>query len=391
MKITDFETFDCELGWRTVSFLKISTESGLSGWSEYVESFGNGGLTAVINRLRGNVVGKDAARNGLIVAELAVGIGPAPSGINRQAVGAIENALLDLKARSLGVPVADLIGGSLRSTIPVYWSHCGTYRQGAQAGFVGKNPVGSYSELRDFARDLRDSGFSYFKTNMIAFEDEGLRRRPQPWTRRPSAPGREWDRRSIVAIENTLSAFREGLGTDVNLILDINIGFTAEGVRRIAEAVEPYDLEWLELDGLSPRTMSDVRAFSSTPLASGESLFGRGEYQPYFDAHSVDLAIVDAVWNGVGEAAKIANAAQTVGLDIAPHNFYGHLSTMMSAQLCSAVPNVSILEVDIDGVSWRDDLLSQPPVYQDGYLMIPDGPGWGVEVNEEAVRAHAGY
>ena len=80
--------------------------------------------------------------------------------------------------------------------------------------------------------------------------------------------------------------------------------------------------------------------------------------------------------------------AEAHEVNIAPHNFYGHLSTMMSAHLCAAVPNFRVMEIDIDDVAWKDDIVTTVPKVEDGHLVIPDGPGWGTDVNEEAVRAH---
>jgi L-alanine-DL-glutamate epimerase-like enolase superfamily enzyme len=123
-------------------------------------------------------------------------------------------------------------------------------------------------------------------------------------------------------------------------------------------------------------------------VASGECLFGRRDYRPYLDAHAMDVAIIDAPWNGVAESIKIAAMADAYEVNVAPHNFYGHLATMMSAHFCAAVPNVRIMEIDPDRVPWYDDLVTRRPEVVDGHLLVPTGPGWGTEVNEEAMRAH---
>ena len=80
--------------------------------------------------------------------------------------------------------------------------------------------------------------------------------------------------------------------------------------------------------------------------------------------------------------------ADAYELNVAPHNFYGHLSTMMSAHLAAVVPNLRIMEIDPDMVPWQDDLFTVKPAIKDGMLALPDGPGWGTEVNEKAVKAH---
>ena len=102
----------------------------------------------------------------------------------------------------------------------------------------------------------------------------------------------------------------------------------------------------------------------------------------------MDVAIVDVPWNGIWHAMKIANLAESFEINVAPHNFYGHLSTLMSAHFCAAIPNFRIMEIDIDDVPWKNDLVTNPPIIKNGCLKISDGVGWGTDLNEEAIAAH---
>ena len=101
-----------------------------------------------------------------------------------------------------------------------------------------------------------------------------------------------------------------------------------------------------------------------------------------------DVAIIDVIWNGFLESIKIAAMAEAYEVNVAPHNYYGHLCSAVSAHFCAVVPNFRVMEIDIDSVSWRDELFINAPVIENGDLILPTGPGWGVEVNEKAVRAH---
>ncbi|HSG56418.1 MAG TPA: enolase C-terminal domain-like protein, partial [Paracoccaceae bacterium] len=74
--------------------------------------------------------------------------------------------------------------------------------------------------------------------------------------------------------------------------------------------------------------------------------------------------------------------------NIAPHNFNGHLGSLMSAHLCAAVPNFRVMEIDIEDVPWKDSVMTAPPVIENGQLLIPTGIGWGADVNEDVVKAH---
>src|SRR5207244_256308 len=103
---------------------------------------------------------------------------------------------------------------------------------------------------------------------------------------------------------------------------------------------------------------------------------------------SADVLIIDTLWNGMAESVKIAAMADTYEVNVAPHNFYGHLATMISAHFSAVVPNFRIMEFDPDHVPWYDELVTDRAQVQDGYLLLPTRPGWGTDVNEEAVRAH---
>ncbi len=75
-------------------------------------------------------------------------------------------------------------------------------------------------------------------------------------------------------------------------------------------------------------------------------------------------------------------------INVAPHNFYGHLSTLMSAHFCAVIPNFRIMEIDIDDVPWKDELVTVAPVIDKGELVVPTAPGWGADIDEKVLRAH---
>jgi len=386
MKIETYETFKCDAGWRTFSFLKMVTDSGIVGWSEYNESFGSPGLSGVIDVLMPYVIGRDPMALELINAVLATRSTQSRGGVVRQAIAAIENALLDIKGKALGVPVYQLFGGKLRDRIPVYWSHCGSYRM-RNADLVGEPVVRTYDDMTRVGAEVKARGFAALKTN-IAIEIDGLIQAYRPgFVVGRGFPERNWDAFIARSAARTVEAFRKGCGPDVGIMLDTNFHFRTEGFRRIAEAVGPTGLTWLELDAHDPKSIALIRRDSPCPIASGETLLERRDFRPYLEAYSFDTAIVDVVWNGFYESLKIAAMAEVYEVNVAPHNFYGHLASAISAHFCAAVPNFRIMEIDIDSVKWRDEFFTAPPVIENGDYILPTGPGWGVEVNEAAVRA----
>jgi L-alanine-DL-glutamate epimerase-like enolase superfamily enzyme len=191
--------------------------------------------------------------------------------------------------------------------------------------------------------------------------------------------------RAIVA---EMEAFREGAGPDVALHLDANYHFKTEGFLRLARALEPLDMGWLELDTTDPAALAHIRRSSRTPVASCETLHGRREYKPFFEQYAMDVAIVDVAWNGALESLKVASMADTYQVNVATHNWGSPLLDLMSAHVSAAIPNLRIMEYEVDGVPWRDELVTVPPVIADGALVLPSGPGWGTEIDEDALRAH---
>ena len=202
------------------------------------------------------------------------------------------------------------------------------------------------------------------------------------------APELNWSRDLISRLKEQVAAMRAGAGPEADLFLDLNFNFKTEGYLQIARALDDCGLSWFEIDLFDPAALRDIRQKTRTPIASCESLFGRRGFVPYFEQHAMDVAIIDVPWNGLNEALKIAAMAEAYEINVAPHNFYGHLSTLMSAHFCAVVPNFRIMEIDVEDVPWKDDLVSEPPRIEAGHLILPTGPGWGADVNEDAVRAH---
>jgi len=386
MKIARIEDLHCDAGWRTFSFLKVTTDDGMVGWSEYTEADGSRGLSAVIHGMAEALIGQDPRPIQSIASLLYVKQVQAPNGVNQRAIAAIENALLDIKGKALGVPVYELFGGPVRTRIPVYWSHCGTYRVRNHEA-VGVPPMRTYDDVAAMGAEVKARGFKALKTNILPFDGEKLVGFGPGFGRTPGHPALNIDRKTLQAVRDTLGAFRRGAGPDMGIHLDVNYHFKTEGFLQVAKAVEPFDLTWLEIDTWDPQSLALIRSRAPCPIASCESITGRRAFRPFLDAYAQDVAIIDVIWNGFLESIKIAAMAEAYEVNVAPHNYYGHLCSSVSAHFCAVVPNFRVMEIDIDSVAWRDELFVNAPAIEDGELILPTGPGWGVEVNEAAVRA----
>ena len=242
--------------------------------------------------------------------------------------------------------------------------------------------------MAKFGEEVRARGFKGLKANALPREGGKLVEFVPGFGWRPGWPELNWDAFSVRAAVDTVAALRAGAGPDMALMLDINFNFKTEGFVRVAEALAPYNLSWLELDTRDPASLAVIRQRAPCPVASCEALCHRREFRPFFEAYATDVAIIDVNWNGLGESLKIAAMAEVYEVNVAPHNFHSHLSTMMSAHFSALVPNFRTMETDVDAVPWRDELTTVVPVIENSELLLPTGPGWGIEVNEAAVRAH---
>jgi L-alanine-DL-glutamate epimerase-like enolase superfamily enzyme len=387
MRIIEVESLRADGGGRTFDFLKVTTDTGDVGWSEYNESFGGVGVSAVIGGLARALIGQDPRAYASVTSRLSALRRPASGGLVQQAIGAIENALLDLKARALGIPVFELFGGPVRHRIPLYWSHCGLYRV-LWPNEMCLPALRGLDDLVALGRDVAERGFRALKANVLLLDDEPRVYAPG-FGGNDGFPDMNPDRAVIRGLREQLEALREGAGDGVDLLVDLNFNFKTEGFLSVADAIEDLAPAWIEIDTRDAAALALIRGRTSIPIASCECLFGRREFRPFFEQHSMDVAIVDVPMNGLAEAMNIASMADAYEINVAPHNFYSPLATMMSAHFCAAIPNLRILEIDMDVAPWYDDLVTQAPMIESGELVVPSGPGWGTEVDEAAVRAHA--
>eukprot|EP00038_Savillea_parva_P001463 m.104109 g.104109 ORF g.104109 m.104109 type:complete len:482 (+) comp10510_c0_seq2:83-1528(+) len=440
--IMNVETLRCGAGFRDFCFVKMTTTAidgkGLPviGWSEYLEER-NIGVTQVIEWMGTLVTGLDPLPYAKIIAQLKANTRHVAGGIAQQAIAAIENALLDVVGKCYGVPVCALFGGPFRTKLPVYWSHCGSFRVSYSDMLVNPisgqptPPLNSLADVEALGREVAASGHTALKTNMFLFEkpehdptDAATNPHPNPnlnpTTGSRSAPPHPHGQTRgsgggsmympgfggghgspelnitptlVETVVQQMRALRQGAGNGIGLKLDLNYNFKTDGYLAMARALTPEalggrGLDWLELDLYSPAALRQIRDAAPMPIASLESIMGRRDLLPYLHAGSVDVCIIDPLWNGVDESVKMAALCDVYDVNCAAHNYHGWLGTVICAHFCAAIPNFKVLEVDVDDVPWKDDIVTHVPEVKDGVLTLPMRPGWGVDVDEQALKLH---
>ena len=365
--------------------MKVETDEGITGWGECSDTRVPNAVTGAVRDLGTVLVGQDPCAHEARFIDMARTTRSSPGGIAARAMAGIECALVDIKARSLGIPITSLLGGPTRDRVRLYWSHCGTTRV-RHHQLVGKPPIESWTDITTLAQEVVARGFTALKTNVVLPGKGGT------WFSGfdgSMGPNDEWVPNWVVAhLEKLIGTIRDAVGPDFDINLDLNFHFKPEACMRIAKALEPYKLHWLEIDTPDPDALLQIKHSTATRICTGETLIHMQGYLPFFQRHAADVFMIDVPWNGFAQGKKVGDLAAAFQHNIAPHNHYSHLSTFMSAALCAVLPNVRIMEIDIDDVPWKDELATSTPQIVAGHMTIPKGPGWGNAVNEEVARAH---
>ncbi|MDA9030959.1 mandelate racemase/muconate lactonizing enzyme family protein [Candidatus Pseudothioglobus singularis] len=387
MKIDNIEIFHVDAGWRPWSFVKITTNEGLIGWSECTDSHGSPhGMAGVVKDFKSLLIGQDPRKIEKLYWQMFSRTRQSPGSIIQKAMGGIENALWDIKAKALDVPVYELFGGSVRDEIPLYWSHCGTSRVRAW-DIVKKDQIKSLDDVKEFGAEVRESGFKALKTNIAVFDENPFIYMPG-FFKSHGGPEMNADYKILSAIDKWIGALRDAVGDEIGIAIDLNFNFKTEGYVKVGRMLEQYNLIWLEIDSFDPDALRQVKDSVQTPITSCENLYGTRQYRPFFTNHAMDIASIDVIWNGFSGSKKIADMAELYEMNVCPHNYNGHLSTFISMQLCALVPNVRLAEIDVDDVPWRDELFTNLPEISDGNLTVPTDPGWGTDVNEKVLSKY---
>jgi len=358
MKITDIKTFLVGAGGRNWIYVKILTDQGIYGIGEAYSAGPDEATVKVIEDFKLWLTGQDP-RNVQYLFDVMVNTTRFPGGIiTNSAISGIEHALWDIAAKSAGVPVWALLGGRVRNKIRTYQS-TGGGRTHQEAGENAKRMIDKY-------------GYTALKMGIIA-------------------PGDMPQNQAIRLSAERVRAVREAVGPDIDIGVDIHTKFVeVERAIRLARAIEPFNPMWLE-EPIRPENFAAMKKLSdhvNIPLASGESNYMRHEFRPLIDSQAVDFVQPDiCCCGGVWEMKKIAAMAEAQYIRVAPHNPMSPLATAVNVHFAASTPNFHILEYAAPDSGARKDVLKEPlMVKKDGYLDIPNKPGWGVELNEEAFK-----
>ncbi len=363
MHITDYELFEVPPRWL---FLKVTTSDGTVGWGEpIVEGRSKTVEAAVEELMEAYLVGEDPARIEYHWQTMYRGGFYRGGPILMSALAGIDQALWDIKGKTYGAPVYELLGGAIRDRLRVYqW-------------IGGDEP----SDVAEQAQTMVDAGFTALKMNGT------------PAVERLESPA------TIQAATERMREVRETVGDEVDVGVDFHGRVSKPTAKRLVAALEPYDPFFVE-EPVLPEHLDDlaeVARHTTIPIATGERLYSRWDFKELFEDGHVDLVQPDPSHaGGITEVKKIASMAEAYDVAVAPHCPLGPIALASCIQVDACVPNASIQEQSLD-IHYNEandvlDYLADQSVfeYRDGYVDIPDGPGLGIELDEAYVRERAG-
>jgi galactonate dehydratase len=365
MKIHELKTYLVPPRWL---FLKIETDEGLCGWGEPVLEGRAQTVAAAVNELADYLVGKDPLPVEDHWNVLYRGGFYRGGGVHMSALAGIDQALWDIRGKALGQPVHVLLGGPVRETIRLY-------------SWVGGDRP---EDIAQGARDAAARGFTALKMNgteELQYVDSFAK---------------------IDRVAKNIAAVREAVGDDFGIAVDFHGRVHRPMAKPLLRELEPYRLMFVEEPVLSEHSeaLEDLAAQSSIPIALGERLFSRWDFREVLQSGHVDIIQPDPSHaGGITETRKIAAMAECYDVALALHCPLGPIALAACLQLDAVCYNATIQEQSL-GIHYNEtndllDYLKDPSVFEcnDGYLRIPDGPGLGIEVNEEYVvkRAKIGH
>ncbi len=357
MRITDIKTYALWGGGRNFLFLKVETDEGLYGLGEAGITWRELAVIGFVEQLKPLLVGADPARIEHLWQTMFRG-GFFPAGrVGCAAISAIDMALWDLRGKTLGVPVFDLLGGSLRDRVVCY----------------PHTSAPTPAEAAEKARQLVAEGWRFIRLGVPSREELF---EPGP---------------AVRAAVAEFAAVREAVGDAIEVCIDLHTRLDPPESIVLCRALEPYRPYFLEdpLRSENPASFHQLRRHVHAPLAAGEQFATKWEFRELIEAELINYARVDlCIVGGITEAKKIAGWCETHYINLAPHNPLGPVSTAACLHLCLATPNFGVLELPRRPGTLFPDVFTGQPEFADGHLLPPERPGLGLEFHEEAAARY---
>jgi galactonate dehydratase len=362
MKISQIRTFIAGNPWKNWMFVRIDTDDGIHGVGEGTFNGFARATEAAVYELKQLVLGRNPFHIESISLALLRDFYSDGGHIHRGAAAAIEIACMDLKAKALGVPIYQLLGGKVRDKIKAYangWYRC---ERAPEA-------------IAEAAKKTVADGYRALKFD--PFGDAHL-----------SLSKRELD----LSID-ICRAIRSAVGEEIELMVEGHCRFAVGQAIEIGRRLEPFDIEWFEEPVPHHRIADVISVARQVPVrvATGESFHTRAQFsellaEPVVAVYQPEIMSL----GGLTQARHVCAMVESVSGVVAPHNAQGPVSTAACLQLAACCNNYLIQEYfDQYNVAWEKDLVTwSPKLNEDGTIDIPNTPGLGLDLNLDEIARH---
>ncbi|MHB1355598.1 MAG: mandelate racemase/muconate lactonizing enzyme family protein [Anaerolineae bacterium] len=367
MKITDIKTFPIWVGMRNQMIVKVETDEGIYGWGEGGVSSRELAVQGAVRHYREFLLGRDPMKRGALWQEMYRSQYFEGGRVLTSAIAAIDMALYDITGKALGVPVYQLLGGKQRDLVPCF---------ATTSAAVGP-------KLLDDVRLLLDKGWNVIRTGI------GSKHHPEdPMIYEP--------RESIAITAKWLVKVREEFGSEPVLGIDYHHRLSVAEAASFCQRMPSGTLDFIEepIRDETPEAYESLRTMTDVPFAIGEEFSSKWSFVPFIERGITNFVRIDVSnVGGITEAMKVAGWAEAHYIDLMPHNPLGPICTAATIHVAAACTNFSWLEVrntPTEHLGFDDPELFPVQPQQEGPMYrVPDGPGLGVEVNEEKAAAMA--
>ncbi len=362
MKITDIVTLVMGTSWRNLTFVKVETDEGITGISEVRMNNRTDALVAYIDGAkRRHVIGSDPFNTEDLYQRLFRDDYGRAGEIVATGISIIEIACWDIIGKALNQPVYRLLGGACRDKIKAYAN--GWYR-------VERTP----EEFHAAAQKVIEKGYKALKFDPFGAGYYEL--------------SYEEKLKSVSLVE----AVRDAVGPEVEILVEMHGRFSPYTAIEIAAELEKYEPSWVE-EPVPPDNIAALAKASekiNLPVATGERLHNKYEYRELINLQAADILQPDITQTGgFLETKKIAAMGDMCYMTVAPHNVGGPVSTAAALHLAACTTNFKIQEHFNDfSEAWVKEAATGCPEVIDGYFSLPNGPGLGMELNEDLIAQH---
>ena len=362
MKITDVKTLVMGTSWRNLTFVKVETDEGLTGVSEVRMNNRTDALIAYIDGAkRRHVIGSDPFNTEDLYQRLFRDDYGRAGEIVATGISVIEIACWDIIGKAVNQPVYRLLGGACRDKIKAYAN--GWYR-------VERSP----EEFHAAAKRVLEKGYRALKFDPFGAGYYEL------------SYEEKW--KSVELVE----AVRDAVGPDVEILVEMHGRFSPYMAIEISAELEKFQPSWVE----EPVPPDNIAALAKAaekinlPVATGERLHNKYEYRELINLQAADILQPDITQTGgFLETKKIAAMGDMCYMTVAPHNVGGPVSTATALHFAACTTNFKIQEHFNDfSEAWVKEAATGCPEVIDGYFSLPDGPGLGMELNEDLIAEH---